>query len=162
GRQLQPSDGAADGLLCGGAFARRRWGRERPERDARVDVLRVASRAHAGANDDQQDRGPLRDLRPLVAGAHRADGQCGARGVLNMDSERLIGGLGFPESPRWHRGRLWFSDFGARVVRAVDPNGTAREIVRVDASPSGLGWLPDGSLLIVSMRDQRVLRSVSG
>ena len=75
-----------------------------------------------------------------------------------MDSKRLIGGLGFPEGPRWHEGRLWFSDFGDRVVRAVDMDGTAREVVHVPARPSGLGWLPDGSLLVVAMTDRRVLR----
>jgi sugar lactone lactonase YvrE len=75
-----------------------------------------------------------------------------------MDSKRLIGGLGFPEGPRWHRGELWFSDFGDRVVRAVGLDGSAREVVRVNERPSGLGWLPDGSLLVVSMADQRVLR----
>ena len=79
-----------------------------------------------------------------------------------MALKRLLGGLGFPEGPRWHRGRLWFSDFGERIVRAVDLNGAAREIVHVEASPSGLGWLPDDSLLVVSMRDRRLLRTTSG
>lgn len=74
-----------------------------------------------------------------------------------MSSEHWIGGLGFPEGPRWHEGRLWFSDFGDRVVRAVDTQGTIDEIVRVPERPSGLGWLPDGSLLVVSMNDRRVL-----
>jgi sugar lactone lactonase YvrE len=78
--------------------------------------------------------------------------------AFSMASTRLIGGLGFPEAPRWHQGRLWFSDFGERVVRAVELGGTVHEIVRVASMPSGLGWLPDGSLLVVSMTDQRVLR----
>jgi hypothetical protein len=78
-----------------------------------------------------------------------------------MASTRLIGGLGFAEGPRWLQGRLWFSDFGERVVRAVDLDGTAQDVVRVAASPSGLGWLPDGSLLVVSMTDQRLLRTSS-
>src|SRR5262245_59659188 len=79
-----------------------------------------------------------------------------------MDSKRLIGGLGFPEGPRWHEGQLWFSDFGDRVVRAVDMEGTAREVLHLPARPSGLGWLPDGSLLVVSMTDRRVLRTTHG
>jgi sugar lactone lactonase YvrE len=74
---------------------------------------------------------------------------------------RLLGGLGFAEDPRWRRGQLWFSDFGERIVRAVDLDGTVRRTVAVPASPSGLGWLPDDSLLVVSMRDQRVLRVTS-
>jgi sugar lactone lactonase YvrE len=75
-----------------------------------------------------------------------------------MQLERLIGELGFAEGPRWHRGRLWFSDFGDRVVRAVDLHGGVTQILGVDKSPSGLGWLPDDSLLVVSMGDHRVLR----
>lgn len=76
--------------------------------------------------------------------------------------ERLIDGLGFAEGPRWHQGQLWFSDFGARIVRAVDLDGAVKRTVPVAKRPSGLGWLPDGSLLIVSMDDQRVLRTTSG
>ena len=78
-----------------------------------------------------------------------------------MGSKRLIDRLGFPEAPRWNKGKLWFSDFGERVVTAVDLDGTARQVVEVAARPSGLGWLPDGSLLVVSMMDQRVLRTTS-
>jgi sugar lactone lactonase YvrE len=70
----------------------------------------------------------------------------------------LLGGGSFFESPRWHDGRWWASDFFRKVVLTVDTNGRAEEIARVEAQPSGLGWLPDGSLLVVSMRDRRVLR----
>ncbi|HEY5011756.1 MAG TPA: SMP-30/gluconolactonase/LRE family protein [Acidimicrobiia bacterium] len=70
----------------------------------------------------------------------------------------LIEGLAFPEGPRWHDGRLFFSDQHARQVLAVDPAGRVEEIVRVEAQPSGLGWTPDGRLLIVSMLDRRLLR----
>ncbi|MFL6028900.1 MAG: SMP-30/gluconolactonase/LRE family protein [Gaiellaceae bacterium] len=73
----------------------------------------------------------------------------------------LTGGVFF-ESPRWHDGRWWFSDFFRRHVVAVDANGGVEEIVRVEAMPSGLGWLPGGSLLVVSMRDRRVLRLEGG
>lgn len=79
-----------------------------------------------------------------------------------METQRLIGGLGFPEGPRWHAGRLWFSDFGAQLVRAVDENGTSTEIARVSGRPSGLGFLNDGSLLVVSMNDRRLLHFANG
>jgi sugar lactone lactonase YvrE len=70
----------------------------------------------------------------------------------------LLEGLRFPEGPRWHEGRLWFSDMHAGEVIAVDLAGRAETIVRVPGEPSGLGWLPDGRLLVVSMQDRRLLR----
>ena len=76
--------------------------------------------------------------------------------------ETLLDGLAFPEGPRWHRGRLWFSDFYSHRVIAVDPAGEAETVCEVPNQPSGLGWLPDGSLLVVSMRDQSLLRMADG
>lgn len=73
-------------------------------------------------------------------------------------SERLIDGLKFGEGPRWRDGRLWYSDFYAHHVRAVDMDGRAETIVEVPNQPSGLGWNPAGDLLIVSMLDRRLLR----
>jgi len=70
----------------------------------------------------------------------------------------LLKQLGFPEDPRWHDGRLWFSDMAACRVMTVDLNGTAETVVDVPGRPSGLGWLPDGPLLVVSMTDRRLLR----
>jgi sugar lactone lactonase YvrE len=74
------------------------------------------------------------------------------------EAEVLLGGLGFAEGPRWHDGRLWFSDMGAARVVGVDLDGRAEVVLEVPTRPSGLGWLPDGRLLVVSMRDRRVLR----
>lgn len=73
-----------------------------------------------------------------------------------------IDGLGFPEDPRFRDGRLFFSDFGQRIVRFADRAGQLTEVVRVEARPSGLGWLPDGSLLVVSMDDRRLMRFANG
>ena len=67
-------------------------------------------------------------------------------------------GLYFGECPRWHDGRLWYSDFYDHAVHALAPGGADERVVEVAGQPSGLGWLPDGSLLIVSMLDRRVLR----
>jgi sugar lactone lactonase YvrE len=65
----------------------------------------------------------------------------------------------FLEGPRWHDGRIWFSDFYThQVVSADEHGGDLRVEAHVPAQPSGLGWLPDGRLLIVSMRDHRLLR----
>ncbi|HZM42327.1 MAG TPA: SMP-30/gluconolactonase/LRE family protein, partial [Acidimicrobiales bacterium] len=72
--------------------------------------------------------------------------------------ETLADGGGFFEGPRWHDGRWWVSDFYRHTVFAIAPGGAIEEVMTVDAQPSGLGWLPDGSLLVVSMRDHKVLR----
>lgn len=70
----------------------------------------------------------------------------------------LVDGLGFPEAPRWHDGRLWFSDMALGRVRAIAPDGGVEDVCEVPGRPSGLGWLPDGRLLVVSMQDRVVLR----
>ena len=67
-------------------------------------------------------------------------------------------GIYFGEGPRWHDGRLWFSDFFGRSVHALAPDGGDEVVLRMDGQPSGLGWLPDGRLQVVSMLDHRVLR----
>ena len=72
--------------------------------------------------------------------------------------EILVDGLRFPEGPRWRDGRLWFSDMHAQQVLAVDLDGRTETIATVPQDPSGLGWLPDGRLLVVSMRDRKLLR----
>ena len=74
----------------------------------------------------------------------------------------LLKNLIFPEGPRWHEGKLWFSDMHAHKVRTVDLNGRAEDIAEVPAWPSGLGWLPDGCLLIVAMTDRKLLRLEHG
>ena len=72
--------------------------------------------------------------------------------------ETLLDGGSFFESPRWHDGRWWVSDFYRHLVLTVTTDGRAEEVMEVEGQPSGLGWMPDGSLLVVSMRDRRILR----
>lgn len=68
-------------------------------------------------------------------------------------------GLSFTECPRWHEGRVWFVDFYThRVLSSAEDGSDLRTEAEVPHQPSGLGWLPDGRLLIVSMRDRRLLR----
>jgi sugar lactone lactonase YvrE len=69
----------------------------------------------------------------------------------------LEGGSYF-EGPRWHDGQWWVSDFYRRTVSRVTPGSPETVVLEVENQPSGLGWLPDGSLLVVSMKDQRLLR----
>jgi sugar lactone lactonase YvrE len=66
------------------------------------------------------------------------------------------------EGPRWHDGEWWVSDFYTHQVTRIGPDGTGTVVVEVDQQPSGLGWLPDGSLVVVSMKDQRLLRLTDG
>jgi sugar lactone lactonase YvrE len=72
----------------------------------------------------------------------------------------LLTGLAFGESPRWHAGRLWLSDWGAQQVIAVDPTGNREVIAQVSfpAFPMCIDWLPDGRLLVVSGRQGLLLR----
>jgi len=63
------------------------------------------------------------------------------------------------ECPRWHDGRVWVSDFYTHQVISANADGSdVRVEVQVPQQPSGLGWLPDGRLLVVSMRDHTILR----
>ena len=70
----------------------------------------------------------------------------------------LVEGGSFFEGPRWHEGRWYASDFYRHAVFAIEPDGAHTQIAEVEGQPSGLGWLPDGTLLISSMKDHRVVR----
>jgi len=70
----------------------------------------------------------------------------------------LAEGIYFGEGPRWHEGRLWFSDVHANTVKSVSLAGDLRTEFELDDRPSGLGWMPDDSMLVVSMTKRQVLR----
>jgi sugar lactone lactonase YvrE len=70
----------------------------------------------------------------------------------------VLTGLAFGEGPRWRGGRLWFSDMHAHEVIAMTPEGERETIYAANGPVSGLGWLPDGRMLVVSMEDHRVIR----
>jgi len=72
--------------------------------------------------------------------------------------EIVAEGLSFAEGPRWHNGKFYFSDFYRQVVNAIGDDGALEVVAEVPTQPSGLGWLPDDRLLIVSMLDRRLLR----
>jgi sugar lactone lactonase YvrE len=78
--------------------------------------------------------------------------------VIARTTTVILDGLVFPEGPRWHDGRLWFSDQHDKRVVAMNTDGTDETIVEVPQQPSGLGWLPDGRLLVVSMLDRMLMR----
>ena len=71
----------------------------------------------------------------------------------------LVDGLDFGEGPRWRDGQLWYSDFFQHRVYTVTADGRRETVLDLgDEQPSGLGWLPDGDLLIVGMLGRRILR----
>jgi sugar lactone lactonase YvrE len=73
--------------------------------------------------------------------------------------QTLATGFAMGESPRWHDNRLWFSDWGAQEIVALDPEGQSEAIVRgVSALPFSIDWLPDGRLLILSGPNGHLLR----
>lgn len=76
--------------------------------------------------------------------------------------ETLVDGLTFPESPRWHDGKLWFSDFYAFRVLNAGLDGKVETVAEVRQQPSGLGWTLNGDLLIVSMLDRKLLHLRAG
>ncbi|MEI8050722.1 MAG: SMP-30/gluconolactonase/LRE family protein [Actinomycetes bacterium] len=68
-------------------------------------------------------------------------------------------GLAFGEAPRWHEGRLYYADFYRHGVFSMCEDGSDERLeLSVPGQPSGIGWMPDGSMLVVSMTDHRVLR----
>jgi sugar lactone lactonase YvrE len=73
-------------------------------------------------------------------------------------SEPFVSGLSFGECPRWHDGRLWYSDFYTSTVSSADEEGDVRIELEVPGEPGGLGWLPDGRLLVVARKPRTVLR----
>jgi sugar lactone lactonase YvrE len=74
------------------------------------------------------------------------------------DLHELVRDVDFGEGLRWHDHRLWYSDFFQHTVFAVTTSGEREAMLAIDDQPSGLGWLPDGRLLVVSMHARKVLR----
>jgi len=76
--------------------------------------------------------------------------------------QTLLTGLAFGESPRWHEDHLWFSNWGAQEVVAVDLDGNRDVVLRMPSFPFSIDWLPDGRLLITSGRDGLLRRLEPG
>ncbi len=77
---------------------------------------------------------------------------------MNDDTQVLLSGLAFPEAPRWRNNRLWFTDQHAGKIMTVNLAGETQCVFTMDNLPGGLGWLPDGTLLVVSMNQRMVYR----
>src|SRR5215469_6949149 len=83
------------------------------------------------------------------------------RGVVG-EPEVLMEGIVFGESPRWHDGRVWFSDWGANQVIALGTDGHHEVVVTVASFPMCIDFLPDGRLLVVDSAQRRLLRREAG
>ena len=98
--------------------------------------------------------GVLADGTGMAAGDF-VEGRAAVSG--RAEPRLLLDGLAMPESPRWHDGRLWFSNWGAEEIVAVDLDGISQV---VDRGPEGAGWavnwLPDGRMLITGSELVRV------
>ena len=79
----------------------------------------------------------------------------------NPELTVLLEGILFGEGPRWHEDRLWFSDMWGGKVMSVDLDGNTQHVAHFD-HPSGLGFMPDGSLLVSVMHERRIYRIASG
>jgi sugar lactone lactonase YvrE len=82
--------------------------------------------------------------------------------MANKDVRVVLQGGSFFEGPRWRDGTWWVSDFYRRTVSRVSADGHETLVAEVAGQPSGLGWLPDGSLVVVSMTDHKLLRFADG
>ena len=78
--------------------------------------------------------------------------------MKQYNAEILIERLAFPEGPRWHSGRFWFTDQHARRIFSADAEGNLETLTATEDLPGGLAWLPDGSLLVVYMTQRKVMR----
>ena len=76
---------------------------------------------------------------------------------MKRELKTLMDGLTFGEGPRWYGNKFYFSDFYSHKVYSLDLKGNYEVIVEVPNQPSGLGWMPDGTMLIVSMKDRKLL-----
>src|SRR5919201_299106 len=143
----------------GGRGGRRRTKRDPSARSRRNEKLDPPPSPIRSARSDPAPRPcssrNLRTVSRMSSGGRSTISM--KRSCHHLCVETLLAGGAFFESPRWHDGRWWFSDFFRRRVVTIEG-----EVVRVEGQPSGLGWLPDGSLLVVSMHDRRVLRLRDG
>lgn len=82
--------------------------------------------------------------------------------MSKLEPSVLADGFVFLEGPRWHDNSLWISDMWGQTVHRLTAEGAIADVIDVPQRPSGLGFMPDGSLLIVSMGDRMVYRFTQG
>ena len=81
--------------------------------------------------------------------------------VEELEGSRFVDGITYGEGPRWHDEKLWFTDGPRGVVMTAEVDGTLEEVLE-SPHPSGLGWLPDGTLVISMLHQAKILRVDDG
>src|SRR5256714_3790134 len=101
---------------------------------------------------------PRGDARQVPSGSRTEEVAMSTKESSVSELHVLMTGIAFGESPRWHDDRLWFCDWGAQELIAVDLEGRSEVIARVPSFPFCIDWLRDGRLLVVSAAERRLLR----
>lgn len=113
---------------------------------------------------NRSDTGPslASTVRPVGLEPRHQPGRCGGQlleeAPTMRDIETIADGLIFAEAPRWHDGALHITDMHGGHVLRIGDDGAVMIEAKLDDMTSGLGWLPDGRLLVVSMADRKVMR----
>jgi len=77
--------------------------------------------------------------------------------AVRLKSHVVADGFGFCEAPRWHNNQLWFVDFFSKHVLTLGGDGKTSVVATVPGTPGGLGFLPDGTPLVVSQNDRKIM-----
>src|SRR5207237_6890300 len=104
------------------------------------------------------DRLARGDARQVPDGSRTEEVTMSTKESPVSELQVLMTGIAFGESPRWHDGRLWFCDWGAQELIAVDLEGKSEVIARVPSFPFCIDWLRGGRLVVVSAAERRLVR----
>ncbi|MBV1879828.1 MAG: SMP-30/gluconolactonase/LRE family protein [Pseudomonadales bacterium] len=78
--------------------------------------------------------------------------------MIELTTQPFVDDFVFLEGPRWHDGKLWVSDMYAGTVYTITPEGDRKAVVKLPKRPSGINFMPDGAVVIVSMGDRKLMQ----
>ena len=78
--------------------------------------------------------------------------------MIELTTQPFVDDFVFLEGPRWHEGKLWVSDMYAGIVYTITPEGERKVVVKLPKRPSGINFMPDGAVVIVSMGDRKLMQ----
>src|SRR5215470_19413665 len=115
-----------------------------------MEAVRILAKVRSAVADQPSDTAPITRPEGFIMPSKPSP---------ERNTQVLVTGIAMGESPRWHENRLWFSDWGAQEIVAVDLDGNSEIAVQIPFQlPFCIDWLPDGRLLVVSGREGRLLR----